>query len=165
MCYVALNAEKERAYCQQSKTIERLYKLPDGQDIYMNETRFMLPEVLFQPSLVQSLPTDKVNWNGWHTTVHETISLCDRSIQAEMFGNIVLAGGNTLFPHLDERLQKEMSFLAPKGTVVKCVAFPNRQYAAWIGASIVASLSTFPCMWVSKSEYDDYGASIIHRKC
>ena len=163
MCYVALNAEKEKAYSQQSKSIERLFKLPDGQEIYMNDTRFMLPEVLFTTSLLQT--TGPAPWNGWHTTVNETIGLCDASIQAEMYGNIVLGGGNTLFPHLDERLQKEMSYLAPKGTVVKCVAFPNRQYAAWIGASIVASLSTFPCMWVSKSEYDDYGASIIHRKC
>lgn len=167
MCYVALNAEKERAYSQQSKSIERLFKLPDGQEVYMNDARFMLPEVFFSPSLVQSGSYVDAQQRpaGWHSVVNETIALCNRSIQAEMYGNVVLAGGNTLFPHLDERMQKEMSYLAPKGTVVKCVAFPNRQYAAWIGASIVASLSTFPCMWVSKSEYDDYGASIIHRKC
>lgn len=45
----------------------------------------------------------------------------------------------------------------PKGTPVKVVALPERQYAAWLGGSLLASLHTFPCMWISKLEYDEYG--------
>lgn len=30
---------------------------------------------------------------------------------------------------------------------------------------ILASLSTFQQMWISKSEYDEAGPSIVHRKC
>jgi hypothetical protein len=31
--------------------------------------------------------------------------------------------------------------------------------------SILASLSTFQQMWISKQEYDESGPSIVHRKC
>jgi actin-related protein len=139
-----------------------MFVLPDGSEVYMNENRFSLPEVLFSPS---ALSIEGPHRTGWHEVIHETIQLCEPSLRPEMYGNIVLGGGNTLFPRIDERVQKEVSRLAPKGVVSKCVSFANRQYAAWVGGSIVASLGTFPCMWVSKSEYDDYGASIIHRKC
>ena len=39
------------------------------------------------------------------------------------------------------------------------------RYSVWIGGSILASLSTFQQMWISKQEYDESGPSIVHRKC
>ncbi|KAL1438987.1 hypothetical protein MTO96_047463 [Rhipicephalus appendiculatus] len=42
---------------------------------------------------------------------------------------------------------------------------PERKYSVWIGGSILASLSTFQQMWISKQEYDESGPSIVHRKC
>merc|ERR1712083_225104 len=41
----------------------------------------------------------------------------------------------------------------------------ERKYSVWIGGSILASLSTFQQMWISKQEYDECGPSIVHRKC
>ena len=34
-----------------------------------------------------------------------------------------------------------------------------------VGASILASLSTFQDMWVTIEEYDCHGPAIVHRKC
>ncbi|MFQ6633091.1 hypothetical protein Gotur_011881 [Gossypium turneri] len=48
---------------------------------------------------------------------------------------------------------------------IKVVAPPERKYSVWIGGSILASLSTFQQMWISKGEYDESGPSIVHRKC
>ena len=48
---------------------------------------------------------------------------------------------------------------------IKVVAPPERKYSVWIGGSILASLSTFQQMWIAKSEYDESGPSIVHRKC
>lgn len=45
------------------------------------------------------------------------------------------------------------------------IAPPERKYSVWIGGSILASLSTFQQMWISKPEYDEAGPSIVHRKC
>ena len=58
-----------------------------------------------------------------------------------------------------------MTALAPSTMKIKVVAPPERKYSVWIGGSILASLSTFQQMWISKSEYDESGPSIVHRKC
>ena len=56
-----------------------------------------------------------------------------------------MAGGNTLFPGIQERLAKEMSSREtdPNNWTVRVVADPERREAVWVGGSILASLSTF----------------------
>ena len=53
----------------------------------------------------------------------------------------------------------------PSAIKIKIIAPPERKYSVWIGGSILASLSTFQQMWISKQEYDECGPSIVHRKC
>ncbi len=48
---------------------------------------------------------------------------------------------------------------------IKIIAPPERKYSVWIGGSILASLSTFQTMWITKAEYDEAGPQIVHRKC
>ena len=62
-------------------------------------------------------------------------------------------------------MQKEISGLCPSSMRLKIVAPPERKYSVWIGGSILASLSTFQQMWISKEEYDESGPGIVHRKC
>ena len=62
-------------------------------------------------------------------------------------------------------MHKEIATLAPSTMKVKVIAPPERKYSPWIGGSILASLSTFQQMWISKQEYDESGPSIVHRKC
>ncbi|CAF3658036.1 unnamed protein product [Rotaria socialis] len=64
-----------------------------------------------------------------------------------------------------DRMQKEITSLAPSTMKIKIIAPPERKYSVWIGGSILASLSTFQQMWISKQEYDESGPSIVHRKC
>merc|ERR1712233_163337 len=61
--------------------------------------------------------------------------------------------------------EQEMSTAAASTIKIKIVAPPERKYSVWIGGSILASLSTFQQMWISKQEYDECGPSIVHRKC
>ena len=70
-----------------------------------------------------------------------------------------------MFPGITDRLQQELTNMAPSSMRVKVVAPPERKYSVWIGGSILASLSTFQQMWISKHEYDESGPSIVHRKC
>ena len=70
-----------------------------------------------------------------------------------------------MFPGIADRMQKEISGLAPATMKIKIIAPPERKYSVWIGGSILASLSTFQQMWISKQEYDESGPSIVHRKC
>jgi actin len=60
---------------------------------------------------------------------------------------------------------REITALAPSSMKVEIIAPPERKYSTWIGGSVLASLSTFQQMWISKWEYDESGPSIVHRKC
>ncbi len=72
-----------------------------------------------------------------------------------------------MLPGCQDRLSAEIMALAPESLHrrIKVVAPPERMISAWIGGSIIASLSTFQQMWISKEEYDETGPSIVHRKC
>src|SRR5216117_3644802 len=59
-----------------------------------------------------------------------------------------------MYPGLSDRMQKEITALAPSSMKVKVIAPPERKYSVWIGGSILASLSTFQQMWIPKQEYD-----------
>ena len=82
-----------------------------------------------------------------------------------LYVNTVLSGGSTMYPGIADRMQKEMVALAPSTMKIKIIAPPERKFSVWIGGSILASLSTFQQMWISKQEYDESGPSIVHRKC
>ena len=62
-------------------------------------------------------------------------------------------------------MRKELTALAPSTMNIKIIEPPERRYPVWIAGSILASLSTFQQMWISKQEYDESGPSIVHRKC
>ena len=62
-------------------------------------------------------------------------------------------------------MKKELDSIAPSAMKNRVIAQPERKYSVWIGGSILASLSTFQQMWISKQEYDECGPAIVHRKC
>ena len=115
-------------------------------------------EVLFQPSFLG------MEAAGVHETCYNSIMKCDVDIRKDLYGNIVLSGGTSMYPGIAERMQKEMTALAPPTMKIKIIAPPERKYSVWIGGSILASLSTFQQMWISKEEYDESGPAIVHRK-
>ncbi|MEM1511856.1 MAG: actin family protein [Candidatus Jordarchaeales archaeon] len=157
LCYVALDPEKELKLAEKVSGIEKTYVLPDGETITVGAERFLAPEVFFNPGVIglDSPPLDEV--------IVDAVRKCDVDLRRELYGNIVLSGGSTMFPGLRERLHKELSELVPENVEIKIIAPPERQYSVWIGGSILASLRTFQKMWVTRKEYQEGGAAVIHR--
>ncbi|CAI9579650.1 unnamed protein product [Staurois parvus] len=67
---------------------------------------------------------------------------CDVGIRKDLYANTVLSGGSTMYPGIADRMQKEITALAPGTMKIKIIAPPER-----------------------KQEYDESGPSIVHHKC
>jgi len=135
------------------------YELPDGQIITLDSECFQCPEVLFKPELLRQ------ESDGIHTMIYDSIMKSDVELHQEFFENIILSGGNTMFSGITERLSKEIKLLAPKSMNIKIISEKNRQNSVWIGGSILSSLDSFQNLWILKEEYDEYGPTIVNRKC
>merc|ERR1711991_994012 len=135
--YVALDYDKEMKKAVESSVLEKSYTLPDGQVAVVGKERFRCAEVLFQPGMIGK------EASGIHDCTFQTIQACDIDIRSELYSNIVLSGGTTMFPGIADRMTKELTSLAPSTMKIKVVAPPERKYSVWIGGSILSSLSTF----------------------
>lgn len=159
LAYISRDYEAECRSADDSNDIDQTYELPDGNTITIGKERFQCPEALFQPSL-----TGK-EAKGIHSLTFDSIMACDLDIRKDLYENIVLSGGTTMFDGIGERMSDEITSLAPASMQVKVIAPPERKFSVWIGGSILSSLSTFGTMWILKEEFEEVGPAIVHRKC
>jgi len=136
------------------------YTLPDKQVINVpGIVRFGTPELLFQPTR-NGMTCDSMHGLAW-----KSVQGADIDVRKDLGKNILMSGGSTMFEGIKERLEKEIINLAPQEAVIKVTAQADRKYAVWKGGSTLASLSTFASSWVTKQDFEENGAGIIHRKC
>ncbi|CDK25326.1 unnamed protein product [Kuraishia capsulata CBS 1993] len=141
-----------------NRPIRDVFKLPDGKLIELGPERFRASEVLFHPEIIGS------ESQGIHEILLDSISKTDLDLRPSLYQSIVLSGGTTTTKGFGDRLLKELKDEIAKGTKLKIYAPPERKMSTWIGGSILAGLSTFKKMWVSRAEYFE-NPDIVHTKC
>merc|ERR1711874_276047 len=91
LSYIALDFDTEMKESQESSDKEKTYELPDGNIITVGAERFRCPEVLFQPSFIGK------EASGIHDTTFQSIMKCDVDVRKDLYANVVLSGGTTMF--------------------------------------------------------------------
>lgn len=154
-CVVAFNPGEET----QTQT-KYPYTLPDGTVLEVGSEAFRAPEILFQPDMIGS------EYRGVHDILVKSVMKVDIDLRRKLFSQMVLAGGSTMFPGYGDRLLNEVRKhpLSPKDMKIRIAAPPERLFSTWIGGSILASLSTFKNMWISKADYLEHGARLLTSK-
>lgn len=109
---------------------------------------FACTEIMFQPSLAG------LRFSGVHDAVREAIAKCDPELQSIMWDNVVLAGGNTMTSEFVDRLFMELRRVAPRETIVRVIASPERHSLGWQGGSVLLSLPQSEDMWILRAAFD-----------
>ncbi|XP_063003353.1 actin-like protein 9 [Elgaria multicarinata webbii] len=157
-CYVALDFENEWNRPKREYMVD--YQLPDGQVITLGKERFQCPEMLFNPPQMPGLTL-----LGIHGMAEKSLRKVPEESRKEMYKNILLCGGSSLFKGLEKRFTRELMATVHTNTKVNVTSAPLRHYSVWTGGSILASLKNFQPCWIRKEEYVERGPYIVHRKC
>lgn len=159
--FVARDFEGEmRAAAEASEGIEKTYEMPDGSSFSITSERFRCAEALFQPALAESEASSIID------LLREAIRNVDKDVHDDLYKNIVITGGSLAFTGATERILADMSASAPAGQSVNVIkAGADTRSANWQGCSLLAGLSTFNTMWITRAEYDETGPGIVARKC
>ncbi|XP_067899390.1 actin-1-like [Heterodontus francisci] len=157
LCYVSLDPKLDSK--KPADEIQREYRMPDGTQIVVKSELFGAPELFFTPESIGLKET------GIHNLMLNSIAKCEQKLHKELFSNMLLCGGSTLLPGMEERLLKEIKLHAPNGIQVKIIAPPERNYSVWMGASILTSLASFKHMWITLNDYNDFGPSVVNKRC
>eukprot|EP00347_Sterkiella_histriomuscorum_P005121 403357814 len=137
------------------------YSLPDGKSIEISNEQFDATEILFNSSLIGK------DGEGLQHLVLNAIEKCEIDTRKALTSNLILAGGSTMFKGFSERLYQEIgkqAHLEGNNYQFNIIEKPYRRYTSWIGASILASLSSFQPKWITKSEFEEHGVAIVHKK-
>lgn len=145
------------------------FELPDGWNQVFGLERFKVAEGLFAHEAAYSdAEHEKPLQSQTITqTVKAAIDACDVDQRPSFMNNIILTGAGSLIEKLPDRLSADLQAMYPNPKV-RVIATSNsveRKYGAWIGGSVLGSLGTFHQMWVSRQEYEEFGAKIVEKRC
>ncbi len=132
-----------------------------------NECHFNTAEILFDPMSWRDFempkPLSQECAVGVHAMIDESIQLCDSYLRKNLYKNVVLAGGTSMFQGYNDRVKQELMAITESHQYIDVISDSQRKYAAWIGGSMYGSLGTFNQIKVTRHEYND-DPDVVHKK-
>ncbi|XP_034935452.1 actin-related protein 6 isoform X2 [Chelonus insularis] len=127
----------------------------EQQTLRLNNERFVVPEILFNPSDVG------IRQMGIPEAIMNSVKSCEEEHWPHLLANIVLTGGNTKFPGFKERLYNNLRSLAPDELLIN-VTLPNKpETYAWEGGKILTNDSALNFMLLTREEYEENGPNML----
>ena len=147
-CFVAFDLDEE---LKKSDKNLKSFTLPGGETVKIGAEQFLAPEILFNPSKI-GMKLDPINM-----VITDSIFNCDIDLRQDLYDNIILSGGSSLFPGLKERLLIELHQQMIKNFDIHISASTNRENLPWIGGSIISSHEQYSKLWTTIKEYKEVG--------
>uniref|UniRef100_A0A672HEI9 Actin-related protein 6 n=1 Tax=Salarias fasciatus TaxID=181472 RepID=A0A672HEI9_SALFA len=185
VCYVSQQFYKDMEIAQlkgEENTVMRDYVLPDfssikkgfckpreemlfsgkyktGEQILrLANERFAVPEMLFHPSDIG------IQEMGIHEAAVDAVQALPEDMQPHFYRNVVLTGGNALFPGFRERLEAELRALVPAHLPVSVLLPSNPVCYSWEGGKLLAHSPDYEEMVVTRDDYEENGHCICEDK-
>ena len=111
------------------------HPLPDDSIVRLSTERYSIPEAIFDPKRIG------LEQDGLHEIVFKSILKSNQG-----------------------RMKNELLELAPVKTPINVIANKERQYSSWIGGSVIGNMDTFQFLCISRKDYEETGAKIVHYK-
>ncbi|MHA1149035.1 MAG: hypothetical protein ACTSR8_12425 [Promethearchaeota archaeon] len=151
-CFVSLDYQED---LKREDQYSKAFTLPDGSIITLSKERFLVPELLFNPSLFNS---EEINLSK---AIMDVIDNCDINIRPQLLNNIFLSGGSSMFPNLKSRIYQELEVELVKrkksNQTIRIIAPRERTFSVWVGGSILAMIPEFSNNWITRAKYFSEG--------
>ena len=158
-CFLRYDNEDEIEKKKEEETKE--WELPDKKKITISKERYQATEVIFDPKQFG------YDYPNFQELFKKTVKSIDSDLREIMLANIIFNGGTTLIKGFKNRVTQEIEQAGQDYEFKKKVhTYPEAQFMAWLGGSILTSLTNFENLWITKAEYKEEGkATIVHKKC
>ncbi|CAG8441060.1 6959_t:CDS:10 [Diversispora eburnea] len=157
-------SRNSQGYIREKKCKEESYDQSDEQVLYMNNERFTVPEILFNPSDIgmKQAGIPEVIVESINAVLPEMFpfSVNEVDLQGLFYSNIVLVGGNSLFSGYKSRIEKDLRILAPTDFEIRVGIPENPITYAWKGGNNFITMPEFKEKLVTRSEYLEFGIDI-----
>jgi actin-related protein 2 len=168
-CFVSSDIEMDRKLSRDTTTFVEEYRLPDKSLIKIERERFEASEILFQPHLAG------FQFPGVSEVVFNCINNCPIDTRKDLYQNILLSGGTTMFPGFPTRLENDIHNLYKKVILkgdkstklkfdIEVIDPPRRKYNVFIGAGVYCNASDqAPDWWITKQDWEEAGPQCLKK--
>ncbi|KAK1156264.1 actin-related protein 5-like [Acipenser oxyrinchus oxyrinchus] len=140
--------------------VQPMFNLAEYHQLFLGTERLRVPEIIFQPSMIGEEQAGIVE------TVQYVLDRYPKEQQGALVQNVLLTGGNLMYPGMRERLERELLAIRPFQSHFQVRMASNPVLDAWYGARDWALMCTDQEEgWITRSDYEEKGGEYLKEHC